>query len=87
MDKAGEGKFLFETLLSMVPCYIPICSAKKATNINQRLGGDDDCFKRGVCHFCCTPCAICELARAVNAASEKGLLKSGAPQEEEEMTH
>ena len=85
MENAGEGSCLIHgVLLACIPCWMPVATAMNQENIDKKLGGQGKGFVSVCCtHCCCSACAICQVARAVNRAKAEGLLKNGAPAEEE----
>jgi len=84
VSEAGEGSCCVVCILLHCPCYWPLCTCRQAEEINKKLGGKEMECKRCICQCLCSPCAVCQMARAVKNARSKGLLQhQGAPQDDD----
>jgi Cys-rich protein (TIGR01571 family) len=71
-------------LICCVPCWYPLGTSMNQEEIDKKMGGQGmGMGKTLLCQCCCGPCTICAVARAVKKGRETGLLKIGAPQQEE----
>lgn len=85
LEDAGEQSCAVSCLLSCcIPCWYPIATSSQQETVDKKMGGQGMGYGKALlCQFCCGPCSVCRFARAVKKAKAQGLLRAGAPQQEE----